>query len=130
MKKSIIALAAMALMMVGTMSACAEKNPYPGYEKNQHGLYYQFFTQNDGELPQYHIENSHPAIVTKEQWDLVQVEMERLLRAAGSDLSLPQVREAARTLFRLNYISPYTRRPKSVLVQMTPLQKQLFDLVH
>jgi FKBP-type peptidyl-prolyl cis-trans isomerase len=42
----------MALMMVGTMSACAEKNPYPGYEKNQNGLYYQFFTQNEGELPQ------------------------------------------------------------------------------
>ena len=52
MKKSIIAVAAMALMMVGTMSACAEKNPYPGYEKNQNGLYYQFFTQNEGELPQ------------------------------------------------------------------------------
>ena len=52
MKKSIIALAAMALMMVGTLSACAEKNPYPGYEKNQNGLYYQFFTQNEGELPQ------------------------------------------------------------------------------
>ena len=45
-------LAAMAMMMVGTMSACAEKNPYPGYEKNQNGLYYQFFSQNEGELPQ------------------------------------------------------------------------------
>ena len=52
MKKSIVMLAAMAMMMVGTMSACAEKNPYPGYEKNQNGLYYQFFTQNEGELPQ------------------------------------------------------------------------------
>ena len=52
MKKSIVMLAAMAIMMVGTMSACAEKNPYPGYEKNQNGLYYQFFTQNEGELPQ------------------------------------------------------------------------------
>lgn len=52
MKKSIIMMAAVALMMVGTMSACAEKNPYPGYEKSQNGLYYQFFTQNEGELPQ------------------------------------------------------------------------------
>ena len=52
MKKSIVMLAAMAMMLVGTMSACAEKNPYPGYEKNQNGLYYQFFTQNEGELPQ------------------------------------------------------------------------------
>ena len=52
MKKSIVMLAAMAMMMVGAMSACAEKNPYPGYEKNQNGLYYQFFSQNEGELPQ------------------------------------------------------------------------------
>lgn len=60
----------------------------------------------------------------------VQVELERLLQAAGSDITLPQVREAARKLFRLNYISPYTRRPKSVLLQMTPLQKALFDFLH
>jgi len=52
MKKTIVMMAAMALMMVGTLSACADKNPYPGYEKNQNGLYYQFFTQNEGELPQ------------------------------------------------------------------------------
>lgn len=45
-------MAVMALMLVGVMSACAEKNPYPGYEKNQNGLYYQFFSQNDGEMPQ------------------------------------------------------------------------------
>ena len=52
MKKSVIMMAAMALMIVSTLSACAEKNPYPGYQKNQNGLYYQFFTQNEGELPQ------------------------------------------------------------------------------
>ena len=39
--------------------------------------------KNDGELPQYHIKNSHPAIVTKEQWDLVQVELERRSRMPG-----------------------------------------------
>ena len=60
----------------------------------------------------------------------VQVELERLLRASGSSVTSVEVREAARSLFRLNYISPYTRRPKSVLLQMTPLQKQLFDLIH
>lgn len=52
MKKSILSMAAMALLMVGTLSACNEKNPYPGYQKNQNGLYYQFFSQNGGELPQ------------------------------------------------------------------------------
>lgn len=44
-------LAAMALLATFTMSACTENNPYPGYQ-NQNGLYYQFFTQNEGETPQ------------------------------------------------------------------------------
>ena len=53
MKKSIVSMAMAAMMLVGTLSACSENNPYPGYEKNQNGLYYQFFSQNEGEQPQY-----------------------------------------------------------------------------
>ena len=52
MKKSIVSMAIAAMMLVGTLSACTENNPYPGYQKNQNGLYYQFFAQNEGELPQ------------------------------------------------------------------------------
>ena len=33
--------------------------------------------KNEGELPQYIIENSHEAIIPEETWELVQVEMER-----------------------------------------------------
>lgn len=32
---------------------------------------------NEGEIPQYYIENSHPAIVSKEVYDLVQMEFEK-----------------------------------------------------
>jgi len=32
---------------------------------------------NEGEVPQYYVENSHPAIVTAEMFDMVQGEMER-----------------------------------------------------
>ena len=39
-------------MLLGTMSARNENNPYPGYEKTQNGLYYQFYTQNTGNQPQ------------------------------------------------------------------------------
>ena len=60
----------------------------------------------------------------------VQVELERLLRSAAPGVTLAQVRDAARTMFRLNYLSSYTNRPKSVLLPMSPLQKQLFDLIH
>ena len=52
MKKPILSMAALAMLMAGTMSACGEKNPYPGFEKNQNGLYYQFFNVNSGEKPQ------------------------------------------------------------------------------
>ncbi|MBQ8958251.1 MAG: FKBP-type peptidyl-prolyl cis-trans isomerase [Bacteroidales bacterium] len=52
MKKSFIWMAVTALLVIGTMSACSEKNPYPGYEKTQNGLYYNFLTKNDGAMPQ------------------------------------------------------------------------------
>ena len=32
---------------------------------------------NEGEVPQYYVENSHPAIVNAEVFDLVQQELER-----------------------------------------------------
>lgn len=32
--------------------------------------------KNDGQIPQYYVENSHPAIVTPEMYDAVQAEME------------------------------------------------------
>ena len=35
------------------------------------------FKKNEGELPQYHVKNSHPAIVSAEVFELVQMEMER-----------------------------------------------------
>lgn len=33
--------------------------------------------ENDGDVPQYYVENSHPAIIDKETWEAVQLEMER-----------------------------------------------------
>ena len=53
MKKSILLMAALAMLMLGIMSACTEKSPYPGYQKSATGLYYQFFNQNkDAAQPQ------------------------------------------------------------------------------
>jgi DNA invertase Pin-like site-specific DNA recombinase len=33
--------------------------------------------KNNGELDMYYVENSHPAIISPEEWDMVQMEMER-----------------------------------------------------
>ena len=60
----------------------------------------------------------------------VQNELERQFSATAPDLTLAQVRQAVSTMFRLNYISPYTHRPKSVLLPMDPVQKKIFDLIH
>ena len=46
MKKCFFSMAALAMLMLGTMSACSQKSPYPGYEVSPTGLYYRFFTQN------------------------------------------------------------------------------------
>jgi len=41
-----LSMATLAILMVGVMRACAEKSPYPGYQKTATGLFYQFFRQN------------------------------------------------------------------------------------
>lgn len=53
-----------------------------------------------------------------------------LLADARLSVSPAAVRESARTMFRLNYRSNYTNRPKSVLLPMSPQQKDLYDLIH
>lgn len=52
MKRSILSMAVVAMLLLGTMCACGEKSPYPGFQKTQNGLYYQFFEKNEGALPQ------------------------------------------------------------------------------
>ena len=42
-------MAVMALLMAGTMSACTENSPYPGYKMTPSGMYYRYLTQNEGE---------------------------------------------------------------------------------
>ena len=60
----------------------------------------------------------------------VEQALKNILAGAPRNITLGDVRDAARTMFRLNYRSSYTNRPTSVLLPMTPLQKRLFDLLH
>lgn len=52
MKKSIFSLAIVAMVFASVFASCKESSVYPGYKKNQDGLYYKFYTQNEGEKPQ------------------------------------------------------------------------------
>ena len=38
---------------------------------------------NEGEVPQYYVENSHPAIISTEVFDLVQAEFEKRRKNRG-----------------------------------------------
>ena len=60
----------------------------------------------------------------------VMLEMERILKAAKSTLTLDRVREVTKTMYRLNYFSPRTNTPESVLLQMDEEQKMAYDLIH
>ena len=37
----------------------------------------QTIVKNTGQVPQYYVENSHPAIIDKDMWELVQIEIKR-----------------------------------------------------
>ena len=37
----------------------------------------QTIIKNTGQIPQYYVENSHPAIIDKDMWELVQIEIKR-----------------------------------------------------
>ncbi len=53
MKKNVMFMALAAMMFMGVMTACNnEKVPYEGYQKTSNGLYYRFYTQNEGATPQ------------------------------------------------------------------------------
>jgi len=47
MKRNILSLATLAMLLLGAMSACSQKSPYPGYELSATGLNYQFFKQDN-----------------------------------------------------------------------------------
>lgn len=52
MKKRFFSLAIVAMVFASVLVSCKENSVYPGYKKTQSGLYYKFYTQNEGEKPQ------------------------------------------------------------------------------
>ena len=64
-----------------TVLSILENERYKGEAILQKSFCTDFLTKktkkNEGELPQYHVKDSHPAIVTSELWDQVQIEIGR-----------------------------------------------------
>lgn len=66
---------------VTTVESILANEKYKGDALLQKKYVVDFLTHkakvNEGEIPQYYVENSHPAIIDKVEWDLVQIELER-----------------------------------------------------
>ena len=64
-----------------TVESIIRNEKYKGDALLQKEFTVDFLTKtkkkNEGEVPQYYVENSHPAIVTPEEWDAAQKELER-----------------------------------------------------
>ena len=60
---------------------------------------------------------------------VLQLEMERLLRAAHSDITLERARELVKTMYALNYIKPGQTQPTKVMLGMDDEQAELYRLV-
>ena len=64
-----------------TVRSILTNEKYKGEALLQKGYTVDFLTKqrkvNEGEIPQYYVKNSHPAIITPDEFDVVQVEIER-----------------------------------------------------
>ena len=70
-----------------TVRSILKNEKYKGDAMLQKSFTVNFLTKkkkvNEGEVPQYYVENSHPAIITAEVFDLVQYEFEKRRTAKG-----------------------------------------------
>lgn len=71
----------------GTVNSILHNEKYKGDARLQKCFTVDFLTKktkiNEGEVPQYYVENSHPAIIPPDEWELVQRETERRKKLGG-----------------------------------------------
>ena len=60
---------------------------------------------------------------------VLQLEMERLLKAANSTITLEKARELVKTMYALTYTKSGHIKPSKTMLRMDPLQQELYQLV-
>ncbi len=60
---------------------------------------------------------------------VLQLELERLLKAADSDLTIDKARELVKTMYALTYTKPGHAKPSKVMLRMDDRQQELYRLV-
>lgn len=61
---------------------------------------------------------------------VLQLETERLLKAANSDLTINKARELVKTMYALTYTNPGHTKPSKVMLRMDKEQQELYRLVN
>ncbi|GEM_PF-65009 len=73
-----------------TVDSILQNEKYKGSALLQKSYTIDFLTKkqkvNEGEIPQYYVENSHPAIIDPQMWELTQIEFDRR-KAIGKEYS-------------------------------------------
>lgn len=111
-----------------TVESILTNEKYKGDALLQKGFTVDFLTKktkkNEGEVPQYYVENSHPAIIRPHEWQLVQREFSRrkTLRRKYSGNSIFSTRLVCGDCG--NYYGPKTWHPKK------PYQKIVWQCTH
>jgi len=60
---------------------------------------------------------------------VIQLELERVLKAAGSSITVNRAREIVKNMYRLKYTLPYLITENEVILKMDDEQQELYDLV-
>ena len=96
---------------VATITSILGNEKYKGDALLQKKLTVDFLTKkqkpNEGEVPQYYVQNSHPAIIEPDEFDAVQAEIERARVLVG----------------RLAVAARFRRRLSAVIVAVITVQR-------
>lgn len=60
---------------------------------------------------------------------VIQLEMERMLKAAGSKLTINRARELTKNMYQIRYTLPHQAQERTVILKMDEEQQELYDLV-
>ena len=60
---------------------------------------------------------------------VIQLEIERMLKTANSELTINRAREITRNMYQIRYALPHQKQEKTAILKMDDEQQELYDLV-
>lgn len=60
---------------------------------------------------------------------VIQLEIEKILKAAKSELTINRAREITRNMYQIRYALPHQKQERTAILKMDEEQQELYDLV-